>query len=211
MNHAAGKGQQFDSAAASAFFLSAFSQYREDLGEEGQMKILESVQRKHRDAVLHRVRAVRAVLDAPVPGETPPAGQDWNRSRYDLAMSRQLSNREGTITYEVVGEQTYPIDRWPWQGNARTRGKPWTFTVRQDDDGGWWLVDFTHPDICAAYRHGYGCQVTDPSQLPPRPTVEPSPSPSPSGSGFRNWEFLPCGPRDPLREVHNCPAPSQSA
>jgi len=212
VNHGAGKGEPFGEAAANAFFLAAFSRYRQGLSDEGELKILASVERKRRDTVRERVRAARTVLDAPLQGETPPPGQNWNRTRFDLEMTSKLPGSPGAVVYEVVAEETYPIDHWPWQGSARLGGHPWTFTVRQDSAGGWWLVDFTHPDICAAYRRGYGCEVKDPSILPSSsPSTEPSPTPSPSQSGFNNWEFLPCGPRDPLREFHNCPTVTPTA
>ncbi|MEV0267535.1 hypothetical protein AB0H43_02040 [Hamadaea sp. NPDC050747] len=175
------------------------------------MKIGASVDRKQRAAVLDRVRQVRAVLDAPVPGETPPPGKEWQRTRYDLAMAGKVSAEPGRLVYEVIAEETYPLDVFPYWGNANLGVTLWTFTVRQDGDGGWWIADFSHPDVCAAYRYGHSCQVTDPSLLPSRgPSPTPSPNPS-EGEGFRNWEMLPCGPRDPLREFHNCPTPTVSA
>jgi hypothetical protein len=166
VNHAAGRGADFDSTAVFTFFSSAFSQYREPLNEEGQMKIAASVVRKHRATVLDRVRQVRAILDAPAPGETPPPGKDWKRTRYDLAMARKVSGEPGKLTYEVIAEETYPLEVFPYWGNANLGATIWTFTVRQDGDGGWWIADFSHPDVRAAYRYGHGCQVTDPTLLP---------------------------------------------
>ncbi|MCP2325660.1 hypothetical protein HDA40_004167 [Hamadaea flava] len=208
VNHSAGKGAAFDSSAVFAFFSSAFSQYREPLTEEGEMKIGASVRRKSRSAVLDRVRQVRAVLDAPVPGETPPPGKDWQRTRYNLAMASKVPGEPGKLTYEVIAEETYPVDAFPYWGNAKLGVTLWTFTVRQDGEGRWWVADFIHPDVCAAYRYGHGCQVTDPRLLPSGQS--PSPTPTPSGEGFNNWEFLPCQPRDPLRQFHECATSSPS-
>lgn len=82
--------------------------------------------------------------------------------------------------------------------STHTKALAWTAEARRSD-GGWRLWSVSVPPWC-----GPGGYVTRCG--PPAPAGSATPSPSPSEDLLRNpREMLRCGPRDPFRELHDCP------
>lgn len=72
----------------------------------------------------------------------------------------------------------------------------WTFGLVHDD--GWRVCRVDAPAMC---------HVLDCAPAPPSPAVTPSPTATDDLLQHPR-EMLQCGPRDPFRELHNCPTPA---
>jgi hypothetical protein len=121
---------------------------------------------------------------------------------YDYSVSLRFwdrgEKRDGdtaTLTQEVelLAHGAMPGDKLPHFDKLR---ETWEITLTKVAFGGWKVSHISIIDPIT---------VTDSIVVPPD---SPTPSPTASeGDPFRNYEMLPCGPRDPLRAFHDCPTP----
>lgn len=183
----AGQGLPSPDAAADSYLL-ALSYDQDDgllpvLADDGQ------------DELVAQWRAYRADMEATDP---PPDLLSWG----PLDVSQSGHGRAQVLAHVSANwSSTDAVGRLSmWQSDTHT----WVIDAADDGDG-WRVTRVQPPPWCG----GYVIRCGPADGAAPSASSAAAPSPTPSDDPLRHpREMLRCGPRDPFRELHDCPPTS---
>ncbi|MDQ7906849.1 hypothetical protein RB614_20245 [Phytohabitans sp. ZYX-F-186] len=124
--------------------------------------------------------------------ELAAGGVQLLKAEADVPSSVDVNGDRAAVAVDVALKFTFR-DRQPGGATGTQIGAgAWTFTLVQDD--GWRVCQVDAPVLCQTVLR---CEAAPPTVVSPSPTAEDL---------LRHpREMLPCGPRDPFPELHNCP------